>query len=871
MFDKETGRTVTAPLKFPRLKEDAIPSLMPNCPSYLSSEIAQRETPESRLERKENSNLLQAIQVSIKETEEYNAQRQISNFQDLLAKLSFITLPNNWHVINKETSILFVNLIEEPVPTIKSSVIVNEQLKATAHIESLFLENLGNKFSLPVHVTNTNIISDIIDTVNKHCSPPNQKQSENHFNLLKNILDAMKPAVEEKQAVLNFLEEQINLIEKKKTVYSSDMLVFSTLFHTISPHAYKFVRSSGNVILPHPSTIQRVCSSYNFSPTDEQSDHFLRYISYNADLLKECDKKVNLLIDEIHVKACLDYKGGNILGVSYNDKNMATSAHVFMISSITSSYKDVVHILPVKTMNYLELHSVIRNTILGLEKLGFHVISVVTDNNSINRKAMTQFVSPPSINILYPHPADKSRPLFYVTDPVHLLKSVRNNWLNQKNAEQCMYFPVFDDVHSSDTFQTASLSAIRKLVTCESNSLLKFGNSIPLKALSPSNLERQNVNLVLKLFNNFVIEALLELGPKYEIPHFTGTAEFIRIILTWWNIINVKSPFKGIRLNNVHMYPLTSTEEDVKYVFLHKFLDWLDKWESMNCSTGMLTKETHNALKNTTYAMTQIVSYCQKELGLHYILPGKFQTDHLENRFSLYRQLAGGQYHVSVRQIFESEKKLRMQTSIKLSMETKSGLLTVTDFNVPTNFDEMSEKQKWSHDYPIVISDDDIAKATEKLPVIVYVGGYCVYSVLKKLDCEECTSNLTIDKESSKDNPAVQFTMNLDRGQLIIPSSNVVNVVMYTYIVVSKLCFEHEDKFLKEKSQKHIATVVTSNILESEEICCNVFCSKGHDATKIDKMVVWSTVNILLNNYCKERNSSEGISSKKRKLQVFSK
>lgn len=122
--------------------------------------------------------------------------------------------------------------------------------------------------------------------------------------------------------------------------------------------------------------------------------------------------------------------------------------------------------------------------------------------------------------------------------------------------------------------------------------------------------------------------------------------------------MNVKTPNKGIWLNDIYKYPLTNSEDDIKLSFLNQFINWLDEWKKMNGDTGMLTKETRSVLKHTTYAVSEIISYCQAELGLDYILPGKFQTDQLENRFSLYRQLAGGQYHVSTRQIFESEKKL---------------------------------------------------------------------------------------------------------------------------------------------------------------------------------------------------------------------
>lgn len=126
------------------------------------------------------------------------------------------------------------------------------------------------------------------------------------------------------------------------------------------------------------------------------------------------------MMDEIHLKAYMDFKGGNIVGSAYNSKDLATSAHVFMISSLKSNFKEVVHILPVKTPNAESLHAVLKKVIIGLEEIGFEVLVVATDNNAINRKAMSLFSAENELRIMYQHPKDMSRPLFYVIDTVHI-------------------------------------------------------------------------------------------------------------------------------------------------------------------------------------------------------------------------------------------------------------------------------------------------------------------------------------------------------------------------------------------------------------------------------------------------------------------
>lgn len=184
------------------------------------------------------------------------------------------------------------------------------------------------------------------------------------------------------------------------------MILFS-LLHTISPHAYKFLRSKQYLILPHRRTIERLCAKMPNISHDQAL-----YLKKRVSFLEENEKIVTLMVDEIYIKPYLDYKGGNVVGMAENTNNLATTVHVLMVQSLQSSYKEVVKILPVKNITAESLHTAILETIKDLENLTFFVIGVVTDNNKVNKKAMTFFSSPPCLSIVYCHPVDTSRPLF---------------------------------------------------------------------------------------------------------------------------------------------------------------------------------------------------------------------------------------------------------------------------------------------------------------------------------------------------------------------------------------------------------------------------------------------------------------------------
>lgn len=51
---------------------------------------------------------------------------------------------------------------------------------------------------------------------------------------------------------------------------------------------------------------------------------------------------------------------------------------------------------------------------------------------------------------------------------------------------------------------------------------------------------------VLQIFNEFVSNALLELGNNHKLKFYESTANFLNLTIRWWNIVNVKHPNKGV-------------------------------------------------------------------------------------------------------------------------------------------------------------------------------------------------------------------------------------------------------------------------------------------------------------------------------------
>ena len=173
-----------------------------------------------------------------------------------------------------------------------------------------------------------------------------------------------------------------------------------------------------------------------------------------------------------------------------------------------------------------------------------------------------------------------------------------------------------------------SLSSLKQLHHLEADSTIKYAYKLSAKALSPSNLERQNVKLVIQIFNEHVSHALHQLGQKFSFPHWENTAAFIKLIVTWWDIVNVSTPNKGNRLKNEFKKPIICEETEAKK-FLKQFLDWLRKWE-MAQTAGKLTKETFIALKHTTQALLEISDFVSINLEQDMCCWENFKQIHLK-------------------------------------------------------------------------------------------------------------------------------------------------------------------------------------------------------------------------------------------------
>lgn len=86
-YTDSDGRTIEVQMKLTRLTPDAVPTIFPDCPRYLSEARQSREEPDAKRKRKEDGQLQKAIQESALAHEREEQENKIHSLQDVTSRL----------------------------------------------------------------------------------------------------------------------------------------------------------------------------------------------------------------------------------------------------------------------------------------------------------------------------------------------------------------------------------------------------------------------------------------------------------------------------------------------------------------------------------------------------------------------------------------------------------------------------------------------------------------------------------------------------------------------------------------------------------------------------------------------------------------
>ena len=173
-------------------------------------------------------------------------------------------------------------------------------------------------------------------------------------------------------------------------------------------------------------------------------------------------------------------------------------------------------------------------------------------------------------------------------------------------------------------------------------------------------------------------------------------------------------------------------------------------------------------------------------------------------------------------------------------------------------------------EFPVNIAPADWDDASQQMPVLTYVAGYCCHSVSKKLRCETCKNKITsqVGDVQSIENALIS---RITRGGLLYPSPDAVHIVVANFIIVNKLAETKAFRFAP--AQRQLVVNATMSALDEEDFLWfyEDTCENNHELLHVTNMLVWICTNILLNNLCFKHNDLlvQEKQAKKRKLQTL--
>ena len=258
-------------------------------------------------------------------------------------------------------------------------------------------------------------------------------------------------------------------------------------------------------------------------------------------------------------------------------------------------------------------------------------------------------------------------------------------------------------------------SLLNRDVKLEAN--LRKASKLSFEALHPGH-NKQNVNLALAIFHETTIAA-----SKAYFPDRTDMAGFLSLINTWWTIANSKQQYHPNALGNAIV------NDDGKVEFLLEFAEWLENWSLLTGSRVFcLSKQTCDALIKTLRFQALLTKELLQE-GYAYVLTGRFQSDPIERRFSQYRQMNGGNFLVSLKEVSNSEKILLCKSLIKQNVIFWNG---ESNIQRTPDFEELQKFRVAASEMSVVMQEATLSPDSEEVAFVL--AGFVAKKLIKKMD-----------------------------------------------------------------------------------------------------------------------------------------
>lgn len=530
-----------------------------------------------------------------------------------------------------------------------------------------------------------------------------------------------------------FLEEQLKAAGKKNPRSRRwHPTLIRLALHIRMQSPTEALRDSGAIILPTSRTLFDY--SHAITPTDGISEGIMKIVEAAVKKkTKEFQKYHNLLLDEVYISKNLVWRQSDnaLFGYAHmddvekeiqnfdkyveerftgkqeeeKDPELAKTMLAFMVKGVATDIKYVVAAFPMSAISSDAIY--VRNwqVISRLEKAGVKVLAVICDGASVNRTFIgmhTPYLVGPTKSMYCTKNfcSPEGRPLFFIPDVCHILKTVRNCFYNSGEDEKkprCM------EINGELIVWKHIVRLYMKFKD------FNFRKSFKLNALNvfPNPFSCMKVKPAAQVLSDTVANDI-------EDQNWPGTKElvrFIRYFNKWFDCLNTAYKDQGTRKKNPNLHPYSDVN-DVRFSWLgvpnpgHEkdhgdempFLEYLNVWKKqVDCmpippaakEKKRLSWQAFHSLEAATRGFAAAVRYM---LSLKeppkFVLGRAFSQDPLEHHFSLQRAGCGGSRNPNALQFLTKQHSIALQRDIGVkprgsNVEAESGGMKITEEPLP--------------------------------------------------------------------------------------------------------------------------------------------------------------------------------------------
>ena len=469
------------------------------------------------------------------------------------------------------------------------------------------------------------------------------------------------------------------------------------------------------------------------------------------------------MVDEMFLQKEASYQSGDYVGEN-EEGELYKGIACFMIVGLKQSVPHVIQAIPEVTITGEWLAEKISASLHSLAQTGFTVRGIFTDNHNSNVNAFKSLKQKfgKGDQLFIQHPSNPHKNIYLFFDTPHLIKNVRNNLLNSRR----FVFPQSDyekdgiEIHCPAGY--LAWSDLHQIfehdVKLQSN--LKKAHKLSYQVLHPGN-KKQSVPLALAIFHETNTAAFESYFPERE-----DASKFLKMINTWWLISNSKEMS--------HPNPLGNAVRvgDGKTDFLEALADWLEKWHD-DCPAFTLTSKTSYALVLTLRAQSGLIKELLSE-GYDFVMTSRLQSDPIERRFSQYRQMSGGRFLVSLREVTNSERIIRSRSLVKADINFWKEDIGSDKLSL-----DFSALLALLSEHEIEITESTLDSSSEE--VSTTIAGYIAKKLAKRSNCDSCKSLLIA---SSMDLAENHYLNLLSRDGLIVPSAKLAEYTSHSFAIM---------------------------------------------------------------------------------------